>query len=299
MKNLFLIFTIFLSINAFASDFPDHEPYRIQSDSGIFGPPYKNIVEELFSLEKAYPEYSEVIRYGTTIDGRPLSLIKIAKKSIKPKASKAIYIAGAIHGDEYLNIEDRLPRWFLEKGLRQTSINQFFEEGGSLYIIPILNPDGYDRRRRQNSAGYDLNRDFDISIEPKIGFSQPETIALKSFLNAEAKLERKLMLSMDYHCCTGAVLYPWSFTGPTLPMSAKNNFVTASQMIKQHMGNDFEYGTCPDILGYDAHGTSKDHYYEAYQTLAFTFEGRRNEENKYFDNHTAMWISLVDLVNKM
>lgn len=136
----YLIIALF-SIASFASNFPD-DPL------------------ELKSLEDSYGDFAQLVTYGKTVQGKPRTLLKIAKKNVT--SSKAIYIGGSIHGDEYFNIEDRLPRWFLEQTATSGTILSYLEQGGVIYIAPILNPDGYDSRKRENRNGVDLNRDYTV-----------------------------------------------------------------------------------------------------------------------------------------
>jgi hypothetical protein len=63
--------------------------------------------------------------------------------------------------------------------------------------------------------------------------------------------------------------------------------------MKSSMGPEIKYGQTPVILGYSARGTSKDFYYERFGATGFTFEGRRNREDKYFEEHTQMWTKII------
>ncbi len=56
-----------------------------------------------------------------------------------------------------------------------------------IYIMPTMNPDGYDNRERDNSGGYgyDLNRNFPdqyrdagSDLRAPVSDAQPETIAV-------------------------------------------------------------------------------------------------------------------------
>ena len=287
---------LLISHSALATDFPDNrqQAAEINSDSGIRGPAYATIVSELQSLELNYPSIVEVHNYGNTVGGRPLALIKIAKKK-STSTLPAIYIGGSIHGDEYLNIEDRLPRWFVENDQSPGVIANYLQRGGAIYIAPILNPDGYDRRRRENNNGVDLNRDFTVRAAQVEGFKQPETTLLINFLTEDlTRTNRTLGVAMDYHCCIGALLYPWSFTGVVLPAADKVRHETIAHIMQRHLGTGVRYGTTPVILGYSAKGTSKDFYYERFGAAGFTYEGRRGQENRYLNEHTLMWNAIVE-----
>lgn len=297
MKKLALLLNVLIISSAAASDFPEGMKFFAPpSDSGIHGPAYKEIVGELQDLEKAYPEMAKVVTYGTSHKGRPLTLIKIAARN-KGKTLPAIYIGGSIHGDEYLNIEDRLPRWFLEQSGDGGSVGLYLKNGGAIYIAPILNPDGYENRKRVNGAGEDLNRDYTVRQAGVVGLKQPETASLYQFLKEDLSRDnRRLEVAMDYHCCIGALLYPWSFYGPTLPQVDKDRHAIIGQIMQSSLGRDIKYGQTPVILGYSAKGTSKDFYYETFGARGFTYEGRRGVEDRYFNEHTVMWSEIVKLV---
>ncbi len=271
------------------------------SDSGIFGPPYAQIDEKLAQLQRAYPGLASRVVYGMSLGGNPLSMMRIGYVRNRLNSGKAVYVGGSIHGNEYLNIEDRLPEWFLQQArINGTPIAKFLNEGGVIYVVPILNPDGYDKRVRENNNSKDLNRDFSIQWVSHRGYTQPETSALVTYFDqAFARERRRMVLGLDYHCCIGALLYPWSFSrAPEIPAADKARHEAVGRIMQQHLGTDYEFGTTPDILGYDAVGTSKDAYYERYKALAFTFEGQYQTEKLKFAQHTRMWEQIfTEIVN--
>ena len=90
MKTILAItISALLTLTASASDFPDdlgHKSlFKIDSDSGIKGPPYQKIVDELKELELTFPEIVKVIEYGKSVGGRPLTIVKIQKKATEKK----------------------------------------------------------------------------------------------------------------------------------------------------------------------------------------------------------------------
>ena len=268
--------------------------------SGISGRPYTEIVGELDTLARIYPEYAEKIQYGVTEGGRPLTAIKISKKSVpQTLGSKAILIAGSIHGNEFLNIEDRLPRWFIEEGMKNAEIQKYFDEGNVIYVAPILNPDGYAIKTRTNLKKADLNRDFTVRRKNYFAFKQNETKALTEWLNDEIQVTgRKLAVTMDYHCCIGAVLRPWSFKTSKPPEPDMVKFDTVGRILREVFGKNYKYGTTPAILKYEAVGTSKDFYYETYGAIALTFEGKYKKEHQRFKEHTEMWQKMISAILK-
>lgn len=273
-------------------------PLGVESDSGIRGPAYQDLVAAFSELPKKYPDWVQVNTYGKTPEGRPLVLIRIALPQAyreRTQTRPAILITGSTHGDEYLNIEDRLPEWFLKVGMTDPAILPFFKAGGMLYLIPIFNPDGYDRRMRGNSRGKDLNRDFGSKAANVVGFKEVETQALRNMIVAQIQSsQQRLLLTMDYHCCIGAALYPWSFKpAPAIPAADEARMKAAGSVIQSVFGAKFPVGRTPDVLGYNALGTSKDFYYESFGAISFTYEGAYEVEARKFDQHTQMWKMLI------
>ncbi|MBL7556640.1 MAG: succinylglutamate desuccinylase/aspartoacylase family protein [Bdellovibrionaceae bacterium] len=274
-----------------------------ESDSGTKGPPYAELVKYFASLPQKYPEFIQVSQFGTTPKGRPLVVLKVSypTRFLSPRfvASRsqkaAILITGTTHGDEYLGIEDRLPEWFASEGVRDPIIAPYFQSGGVIYLVPIFNPDGYEARQRGNSRGVDLNRDFTVKQAQFEGFKEVETQAVRDMLMNQLKInQQRLLISMDYHCCIGAALYPWSFSkAPQLPADHLALYKNYGTIMTNIFGADFRVGTTPVVLGYSAIGTSKDYYYENYGSMSFTFEGEYRTEKNKFPQHVQMWRSLI------
>lgn len=275
----------------------------VESDSGTKGPPYAELVKYFASLPQKYPEFIQVNQYGKTPRGRPLIVLKVSypTRYLNPRVvntrtlKSAILITGTTHGDEYLGIEDRLPEWFAKEGVKDAVIAPYFQAGGVIYFVPIFNPDGYEARQRENSNGKDLNRDFTVRQAKFEGFKEPETQAARDMVsNLLQTNQQRLLISMDYHCCIGAALYPWSFAkAPELPSDYLALYKAYGKIIQNNFGSDFRVGKTPDVLGYSAIGTSKDYYYENYGSMSFTFEGEYGIEKNKFTQHIQMWRNLI------
>lgn len=112
---------------------------------------------------------------GTSVEGRPIHAWRVGNPA-SPR--KAVAIA-TMHGDE---AAPRRILWRLRDGAPV--------KGVDLWLVPILNPDGYAAGRRQNARGVDLNRNFPTAWAPLDGevesgpgpASEPETVAIMRFL---------------------------------------------------------------------------------------------------------------------
>lgn len=271
----------------------------VHGDSGISGRSFSEIVDEMNNLASVHTKVAKVISYGTSPGGAALTMIRIASNDVFVGKRPGVVIEGTIHGDEFLNIEDRLPRWFLENQ-NSPGVSLFLKKGGVIWIAPILNPDGYAVHRRENNKGQDLNRDFDMKSAGKSGFTQPETKSLIDTIKRETvSLNSALKLTLDYHCCVGALIYPWGFSETKeLPAADKAEHKRLASMMLANF-NGYRAGRAIEIVNYTAVGAADDFYYESMGASAFTFEGARGVESRNFEKHTRMWDQLLgDIANK-
>ena len=272
----------------------------IWSDSGIFGPKYSEILTKIQKWQQTYPTISKVVDYGKSVEGKVLRMLVVSKPG-KFRSRPTILMTGSTHGNEYLAIEDTLPEELLKQSApgSDTEVEAFLNRGGTLLFVPILNPDGYDARERENARGVDLNRDWDVKPANFKGFKEVETKLLAAKIKELASRNRapvQLKLTVDYHCCAGALLYPWSYTTSALPVDALKAHQSIGDLSESLLGA--EHGTTGEILGYYPMGTTKDYYYAEYGALAFTFEGRYKEENKLLAKHVKWWTSMLGLLNQ-
>ncbi|MEL6944788.1 MAG: M14 metallopeptidase family protein, partial [Bacteroidota bacterium] len=95
-----------------------------------------------------------VIKAGKSVEERDIYLVRIGSGKTK------VLLWSQMHGDEptaTMAIFDLLN--FFEQNDQFNALRQSILDNLTLYFIPMLNPDGAERFRRQNALGVDLNRD--------------------------------------------------------------------------------------------------------------------------------------------
>lgn len=260
-------------------------------DSGVQRPAYQEVLDTVAKLPADHPGWATVVDYGRTAEGRILRLVELADPThTRDRGPRpAVLISGSTHGNEYLGIEDRLPGWFLAHRSDHAGLARFFAAGGVLVIIPVVNPDGFTHGTRENGRGQDLNRDFDLPPMHELHFREIETRSLAQWLDRELALKAlQLRLTVDYHCCDGSLLNSWAYTD-AVPSVDQPAFDRIAQLLHQDIDPSYAVGATSAVLGYLAHGTSKDYYYSKYHALAFTFEGSYRDEAGKFARHTVWW----------
>ncbi len=269
------------------------------SDSGIQGAPYLAIRASLGRLALGNPGLATVITYGATPGGLPLTLVKIEDKAAAaalrqagalPEKRPVVLITGATHGNEFLHVEDRLPAFFVGHRGDQAGVRDFLARGGVLLIVPVVNPDGYERHTRDNLHDVDLNRDFALLPTREGNFREVETRALAARIDQELQAgDERLALSVDYHCCAGSLLYPWAYSEDALPKGVLKSFMAIADLMLKDIDPHYSTGPTGQILGYLPRGTSKDYYYAKFGALAFTYEGDYQTEAAKFPRHAVWW----------
>ncbi len=189
---------------------------------------------ELVELVRAWPRPSrpiELIRYGESVEGRPLHAVRIPSPA--GSTSPRVLVSANIHGPEY--ISNRVCTTMLEQlvhGQASPELSDLHARA-ELWLAPCLNPDGYARtfacdgvgplpHLRHNAHGVDLNRNWplppggrrlplpaagsdrpgDPTYRGTAPLSEPETAALERVLD-----EQRFHAGVNLHSFMGT-LFP-------------------------------------------------------------------------------------------
>jgi len=189
---------------------------------------YQESLDFLDMMEKAHPDLIKIIKIGTTFEGRDIVLAKISKNVETADEKPALLYTGSVHAREWIGHELALK--FIDYVAKNQNVDPELEKSlteSTIYMVPCLNPDGYEysrkhfsfwrKNRRKNhdgTIGVDLNRNFSIGFvkqkdtssnvyggeEP---FSEAETRAMKDFVDAH----ENITIAFDYHS-QGNVFFP-------------------------------------------------------------------------------------------
>ncbi|WP_299781067.1 M14 family zinc carboxypeptidase [uncultured Formosa sp.] len=118
-------------------------------------------------LEKLDSSF-EVSEIGTSVLGKPISGIKVGT------GKKRLLLWSQMHGNESTTTKALFD--FINALKHPNNALGFIKEACTLYIIPILNPDGAEAYTRLNAVDVDLNRDAQT-------LSQPESKVLREACN--------------------------------------------------------------------------------------------------------------------
>ena len=192
---------------------------------------YTSYKETIAFLEQAsidYPNLIHVQSIGETWEGRPIVLATLSLGLENANTKPALLYTGTIHAREWIGIE--LANSFVQYIIDNHQFNPKLKEAlsnNTLYIVPCLNPDGFEfsrthfsfwRKNRRNNGdgtyGVDLNRNFGTRFKRQTdtnsttyggpeAFSEPETRAIRDFVENH----KNITVSLDYHS-QGNVFFP-------------------------------------------------------------------------------------------
>jgi carboxypeptidase T len=251
---------------------------------------YNAITAELRALTELAPDRVAMQAIGNTLENRPLWALRIGGGA--PGATPML-INGTQHAREWIAamvttcVADRLVR-----GYAGDPAIRAFVDHTQLWVVPVVNPDGYQyswstnrywRKNRRDRHGVDLNRNFSVAFggtgssrnqrsetyHGPYAFSEPESAALRDLARRE-----RVALHVDFHAYGQLLLYPWAYTGT--PAKDRDRFAglgdrMASAMFAAHQTR---YRLMSGVDLYAAAGTMSDWMYGEAGALSYTIELR-------------------------
>lgn len=141
--------------------FSSYEHYRADH-LGPHNCNHAEINRELASLVAQSNGLLNCEELGKSLEGRSINLVSCGK------GSKRILLWSQMHGDEYtatlalMDIFNFIGRRVAEEKWVQEMLDET-----TLYFIPMLNPDGAERRQRHTAQNIDINRDAHTLMTPE------------------------------------------------------------------------------------------------------------------------------------
>ena len=209
---------------------------------------FAQAVTDLETLVDAHSSIASMFSIGTSEEGRDIWAIKISDNVGSDEAEPAILYDFSVHGDEQIGTE--LAFGFLEMLLTDygtdTRITDLVDSY-QIYLIPMINPDGYYHVRRGNGNYVDINRNFPFWWEGGTWSAEVETEALIDF-----SLVHNPVIYINYHSGAEIINYTWDGIETLSP----DNEIEI--MISETYDEDTNYGIINGAAWYVADGTLED-----------------------------------------
>lgn len=221
----------------------------------------------------------QIFSIGASAGGRAINAYKFGNG-----ANKILYV-GATHGDEFSS-KYTLDSWINELEANAPNI----PADKTIYVVPLLNPDGFANRSRVNGRNVDLNRNFPSNtwksdvVMPggnllvggggASSLSEPESAAIANFI-----LAQRPYLVLTYHS-KGSM--------------AVANEVGNSLAMAQAYGSLANYWALGDsalgsTFAYDTTGAMENWLADKVGIPAILIELSSHNYNEFSRNKNAMW----------
>lgn len=230
---------------------------------------YTQVVALMNNLEAKYPKYISVNSYGKSVNGLDLLYMKISDNVKVDEEEPELLITAATHGDELITTES-LMRFIvnmMESKGTDPRVNNMIKDN-ELFFIPVVNPDGFTRKRRYTADGTDPNREYPYPKFPNKKSVQCIKKQIEFFHT------RQFAGSMDLHAHGEMIMYPWGYTRDQVPAADKVLFESLGKAMAKE--NKYRVGQISRII-YVAPASSADYYYWKNGTIAFGIELARSK----------------------
>lgn len=189
-----LVFFLFLSTAV-----PAHIKKEMQESPETYSHYYdhKELSERLHSLAQEYPELCRLSSLGMSVEARELWVMRVtADPDAAPPDRPQFKYVGNMHGDETVSrqVLIYLLQYLLENYGRDQRVTSLINTT-DIYIVPSLNPDGFQRAKegdcqgqkggRENGRRLDLNRKFPDQFskqQPPDPEQVPEVVAMMKWI---------------------------------------------------------------------------------------------------------------------
>ncbi|CAH0401286.1 unnamed protein product [Chilo suppressalis] len=218
---------------------------RLMNHFNVYGyNSYANILDFLEDVARRHSDIVQLQPLGNSYQGRPVKLVKISKNS--NAGNPIIFIDAGIHAREW--VAPAMALYIIHRLTNHPDGRRKELEGVDWYILPVVNPDGYEYTRsskanrlwrktmsKTNSVcvGVDGNRNYGfkwavsgVSSDPcnketyagPKPFSEPETRMVRNVMVQNAQ---RMKLYVSLHSYGQYLVYPWGYTGDFLPKEWK------------------------------------------------------------------------------
>lgn len=214
---------------------------------------YKGVVSFMTQLTQTYPLTARLFTVGYSNSGVEIKGIKVGDGPVHN------LVVGAHHGNEYGSTEVALH--FAE------SVAQNPIQGQTLYVIPVINIDGYNKRSRYetvNGKAIDLNRDYPGPCGTNGPFFSNASKAMADLLTKEG-----IVASATIHTYWPAAVFPWGLSSHDIETPYTPIFMNMAK--EATSTSSYQIGNSSEIV-YPADGTFEDYAFWKNGVWSILFE---------------------------
>lgn len=214
---------------------------------------YQDVTNYLHQLAVKYPENVQAMNIGFDDAGVLIEGVRIGNGSVND------LVVAAHHGNEYGSTELALAF--------ATSVAQTPLIGRTVFVIPVLNIQGYNNRIRNQRVGgksVDPNRDYPGPCGTEGPHNMKATKNLANFI-----AQNDIVASATVHTYWPAVMYPWGISTHDLETPYPSQF--ADMVSRAASFSHYQVGNSTALL-YPADGAFEDYAFWAHGIWSILFE---------------------------
>ncbi len=209
---------------------------------------YDELETEMENIANNHPDICHLYSAGKSVQNRDLWVMKISDNVDTEENEPEFKYISTMHGDEPVGMEMclNLINYLVDNyGTDQTVTD--LVNNTEIYIMPLMNPDGYVLHQRENADNQDLNRSFPDRVNDPNNTPDGRPIEVQDIMNFFSP--RRPVLSANFHTGALVVNYPWDddpniSSGNYAATPDDAEFITLSETYSQYnspMWNSTEF----------------------------------------------------------
>jgi len=248
-------------------------------------PTLSEIYESIDSVVAEHPDICKKLTIGTSVKDRDIKCVVVSDNVNTEEIEPEMRVQGAIHGDEWTAATTTLV--FLKTltdNYSSDSACKYLVDNAEIWVIPVLNPDGYVADQRTNANDVDLNRNCSYEGPGQGGgstaFSEPETKALRDLTMQDwpdiKNFINPFVAGLSLHGGEKCINTVWNYTKSPLPQDSglihtQALDYAADSKIDSYFNGKF-WVAYPGASWYETHGDVNDWSYGECGTVDHTIE---------------------------
>ncbi len=269
-------------------------------------PTFSQMATWLQGMETSYPGLCDLFSIGQSTNGRDLWVMKISDNAGVEEAEPEVRFCSSMHGDEItgmimcLNmIEHLLVNYGSDPDITA------LVNGREIFLMPLMNPDGYVAGTRYNAQGQDLNRSFPDFIDDPDNTPAGRPTEVQLMMNWQ--LDHNFVISVSYHGGALVVNYPYDCTWDYCPDDTffyNMSLGYSSRNLPMYNSTSFTDGVVRGVAWYLIYGGIQDWAYWWYADMLVTIEVS-NDKNPptsqlatFWDQNRDAMLYFIDLSGK-
>ncbi len=245
---------------------------------------YTALTAELQKLANDHPGIVTLTSAGKSVQNRELWYLKISDDAATDEAEPKLLYIGNMHGDEVVGREMMiyLARELLSGYGTDERITNLVNHS-QIFIMPSMNPDGFELHQRYNADGVDLNRDFpDFTSDPR---DTPNGRAVETQAIMALHAQHHFLSTINFHGGEVCFNIPWDtqangardekFGDDAFTNKVARDYAEMNETMRDNSGGSFDRGVTYGYEWYEVDGGLQDwaNYYRSsiHSTVELSF----------------------------